>query len=585
MAPRRLGELLVAEGLIPEAAISRALGYQRVSGDRVKLGSILLGWDLLTEEALLAGLAKHHRVPAVSWETLFAASMEVVRMLPGAQAIRIGAIPYAAEKGLVRVAFMNPSNLAAIDEVAALTGRRVAPGVATEARILQAHQKFYGRHIPLEYRPIVQKLQRRTTTGLRPTGVDFRQADIIDTERASTEVPRPAGSDRFSAGIAIPVEAADAPRSQEEISSDQPLAIPDFPPLAVPPPPPSAYSAEPIDAAPPASQAGMTSLRSGDDSLTEWVGRALSSFTGEPPDAPNEESSPAGVADPSLYGREAEDASDAPGALDAFADSLPPTNAFRSRASEDVRTMGLDLPTEAHTRGIPTSIPPFRRSTDPRIPLGPVSPLDREDDVVAGMWQAAPSEASEGPAPHPAPVETPSPSPAAAEPVSLVERVEAAGETPSGVRSRDEIADSILQGALEQLPRVLLLGAGRTGVTGWRGRGPGLTPEVVASIRIPNSEISVLSSVQQSGIPHFGAIDRAEWPGALASLFGSLPPDCAIFPIRLLDGVAAFLYADRLGGPMQYEDFAVIARAAASAANVLSRFLLRNDRSSSSVSR
>ena len=35
---RRIGELLVAEGLISEAAISRALGYQRVSGDKVKLG-------------------------------------------------------------------------------------------------------------------------------------------------------------------------------------------------------------------------------------------------------------------------------------------------------------------------------------------------------------------------------------------------------------------------------------------------------------------------------------------------------------------------------------------------------------------
>jgi hypothetical protein len=101
----------------------------------------------------------------------------------------------------------------------------------------------------------------------------------------------------------------------------------------------------------------------------------------------------------------------------------------------------------------------------------------------------------------------------------------------------------------------------------------------VSSIRLPTSEISVFSSVQESGIPHFGAIDRAEWPGALAAIFGAAPPDCAIFPIRLLDGVAAFLYADRLGGPMQYEDFAIVARAAASAANVLSRFLLRSEKS------
>jgi hypothetical protein len=130
---------------------------------------------------------------------------------------------------------------------------------------------------------------------------------------------------------------------------------------------------------------------------------------------------------------------------------------------------------------------------------------------------------------------------------------------------------------------VLLLATGKSGVTGWRGRGPALTADAVSAIRVPTSEISVFSSVQQSGVPHFGAIDRAEWPQALSSVLGPAPPDCAIFPIRILDGVAAFLYADRLGAPMQYEDFAVVARAAASAANVLSRFLLRADRSGSPV--
>jgi hypothetical protein len=202
------------------------------------------------------------------------------------------------------------------------------------------------------------------------------------------------------------------------------------------------------------------------------------------------------------------------------------------------------------------------------------SPVDRDDDIVAGMWQPAPESARD--AASPAPLAEPTPPPASP---SIAERVDASADTTSGVRSRDEIADSVLQGALEQLPRVLLLGAGKTVVTGWRGRGPGLTPDAVSAIRIPNSEISVFSSVQQSGVPHFGAIDRAEWPRGLAVLFGAAPPDCAIFPIRLLDGVAAFLYADRLGGPMQYEDFAIVARAAASAANVLSRFLLRSERS------
>lgn len=565
-APRRIGELLVAEGLISEASITRALGYQRVSGDHIKLGTILLSWDLLAEEALLAGLGKLHRCPVVTWETLQATPVETVRLLSAAHALRLGAIPYGAEKGLVRVAFLNPSNLAATDEVSALTGRRVAPGVTTEARLLQAHQKFYGRHVPLEYRPILQKLQRRSTTTLR-SAVDFRQSDLVEAERGPFEPSdRSDGAQAASSSVSIPVEPA--------ISRHQPLGIPEFPPLAapdpfLPAPPPSPYG-RPEDSE-------RMSLRTGDDSLTEWVGRALSSFTGETPDGADP--SPSGVPDPSQYGLSAQDTSEAPGALDLDADSLPSTNAFR--VSREVPRQRFDGPTEAHSRGIPTSIPPFRRSTDPRIPSEPMAPVEREDPFVAGMWRHDDSP-SEG-APE-----------ARAESASLAERVEEAAKAAAGdsadpassaARSRDEIADSILQGVLEQLPRVLLLGTGKTGVTGWRGRGPGLTPEIVAAIRIPNSEISVLSSVQQSGIPHFGAIDRSEWPESLAALFGSTPPDCAIFPIRLLDGVAAFLYADRLGRPMQYEDFAIIARTAASAANVLSRFLLRSDRSSSTIRR
>jgi hypothetical protein len=144
-------------------------------------------------------------------------------------------------------------------------------------------------------------------------------------------------------------------------------------------------------------------------------------------------------------------------------------------------------------------------------------------------------------------------------------------------RSREEIGEAVLQNALTSFPRVILFGAGKTAITGWRGRGPNLTPQDILSVRIPTAERSVFTGVEQSGVPHFGVADRDDWPRALGPLFGSTPLDCAVFPIRILDGVAAFLYADRLGRPMQYTDFAVIARAAAATANVLSRFLLQQN--------
>lgn len=571
MAPRRIGELLVAEGLLTEGAVQRALGYQRLSGERIKIGSILLNWDLLGEDVLLASLAKLHRCAAVTWEMLLATPVETIRLLPAAQAIRIGAIPWSAEKGVIRVAFANPSNLASLDEVASLTGRRVVPGVTTEARLLQAQQRYYGRHIPLEYRPILQKLDRRSTTSAKVER-DFRSSDLVQAERDSVTLPPP----RLDASPGVPIPVADgatAPPPAGTTRRDSALELPEFPDI---PPAPDSLAAALASAD---EAAGAASIRDshprsphdgGEDELTDWVGDALSAFTGGPGtdtariDAADAESS-AGVSDPSLFGREGRESHafmDDPGALD----QLPATNALRDRPRPPVRRAAPraaepdSLPSEAHTRGIPTSIPPFRRATDPAVFESTSFPVEN-DEVAAGMWKAAPEE----------------------EGAASVDSPSATLDSVAGARRRDEIADSLLEGALETLPRVLLLASGRNGVTGWRGRGPGMTADTVSAIRVPVSEISIFSSVQESGVPHFGSVDPAEWPRNLVAIFGAAPPDCAIFPIRILDGVAAFLYADRLGAPMQYEDFAIVARASASAANVLSRFLLRSDRAGSPV--
>ncbi|MGH9399431.1 MAG: hypothetical protein ACRD00_03620, partial [Thermoanaerobaculia bacterium] len=142
---------------------------------------------------------------------------------------------------------------------------------------------------------------------------------------------------------------------------------------------------------------------------------------------------------------------------------------------------------------------------------------------------------------------------------------------------RDEIGHVALETFPVDIPRVLLVGCGKSAVTGWRGRGEGVTPEFIAGLRIPLSTDSVFATIQGCGVPHFGPLEQSQWPAELAQRLGERAPDCAVFPISILDGIAAFLYADRLGEPMRYEDFALIARASAATANALARFLLRRN--------
>jgi hypothetical protein len=469
---RRIGEILVAEGLLSEGEVQRALEFQQSSTDRVKLGTILLEWDLLAEETLLESLAKLHRCPPVTWEMLSAAGVWVVRLLPGRHAIRLSAIPYAADKGNLRVAFANPSDLATLDEVSSITGKRVLSGITSEVRLLQAHQQFYGRHIPLGVRSVVQKLgcetRRRRVPGIQ-----------IGLERGgsgpSPEFPS-AAEDDFAEFLSITIPEIPLPSP-----ADWPTPI-------------SIVSSEPL---------------SGEDSMTPLRGEAPTSLAGESAlqDDPRTRS---------------------------FTDvSVPETSDRRTGAS----------------------------SLFPWLPLVPATPQGPpEKDSFGGMWQPA-RQWLEGP-------EVSAP--------ALWIGAEREAHRPSvEARSREEIGDAILGSHLTEIPRVILLGVGGTSIAGWRGRGPNLSPERVEALRVPAGEKSLFARVAESGVPHFGRVGREDWPRALRDLLGASPLNCAVFPVRVLNGVAAFLYADRLGEPMRPEDFEAIWRAASSASNVLSRFLLQ----------
>jgi hypothetical protein len=150
-----------------------------------------------------------------------------------------------------------------------------------------------------------------------------------------------------------------------------------------------------------------------------------------------------------------------------------------------------------------------------------------------------------------------------------------AGAVPRGARSRDEVLGPILETLLGRFSRVILFGIGKSAVTGWAGRGPGLSPALVSGMRIPTTEESVLVEVAKSGVPHLGPVDRGRYPRALRGILRRDTRECAVFPIRVLDTVAGLLYADRLSSPLSSGDSAALERGAASAASVLSEFLRR----------
>ena len=242
----RIGELLIAEGVLSEGAVRSALGFQRHTGEPFRLGTILLDRDLLAEESLLKALSAIHRCDYATWPQILKAGPQIVRILPERAAVRLAAVPYALEGRGVRVAFKNPSNLAAVDEVSALTGRPVIPAVISEVRLLQALHLFFGRPVPIEFRSVLQKLERneerrlyRTRATVRSAPIPPRRPPAAPVREPGREIPISLG-DRLAAptmpppppSFAAPFAQAETPHPASEIAdaADASAFLPDFTP-------------------------------------------------------------------------------------------------------------------------------------------------------------------------------------------------------------------------------------------------------------------------------------------------------------------------------------------------------------------
>jgi hypothetical protein len=532
---RRIGELLVAQGSLTEAAIARALHYQRMSGSGARLGTILLNWDLLAEQTLIEQLALLHRCDPVPWPLLSKAQPNVVKMLAAAAAIKLGAVPYAVEGSVVRVAFLNPSDLSAVDETAALLGKRMRAGVTSEVRLLQAHNKFYGRYVSQEMRSLIHRLQRKPASAapsdrMRTAGevVDFRAPDLVQWEGdagAAASAADGAARDRTVVPI-VSSEASSAPPPKKA------RGLPPPPDFYAPEPPPE-FPMPPVPAVqPPAPR---------EESLQEWVGEALGSFQRDA--LRGAESLPAGSgATPDTVTAGTPPPDNAATAVSAA--EVSPPSAVSPEIEAPAAALGAEPPSPAAVEsGSETPVNGIANGGHWRA-----SRLDETDDAaVTGMW-TGPEPAPRGPFRE--------------------------------AHTREDVVVATIESLLPEMPRVLVLGASPTGIVSWYARVHDLV-DPLPEVWLPPHERSIFSHVERTGSPHFGPLELELWPQGLAEVTGAKPPECAVFPVRVGDAIAAFLYADRLGQPMLYDDFGLLTRVAGALASSLSRLLLNSNSSAS----
>ncbi len=158
----RLGEALVAAGVVAPSELRRAIAHQLRY--RCKLGEALLELKLLSPEQMLQAVARQLRVPYVRAE-LLSVSRELVQKVPASLLTRYRICPVRLEwtggtRARLTVATSQPENLAFLDEVAFATRCQVVPVLALASEIeraLRQHGVLARGNDPMELPPFDER--------------------------------------------------------------------------------------------------------------------------------------------------------------------------------------------------------------------------------------------------------------------------------------------------------------------------------------------------------------------------------------------------------------------------------------------
>lgn len=138
---KRLGDILLAAGLVSEPQLEWALEEQRQKYKR--LGEIIIesGWATDDDIAEARGLQLDIAHVQLGDHNI---DPQVIKMVPEAAARNYKLIPVSASESKVAVAMVNPLDVEAIDAVQRVTRKRIEPLLASESRIQSAIDKAYG---------------------------------------------------------------------------------------------------------------------------------------------------------------------------------------------------------------------------------------------------------------------------------------------------------------------------------------------------------------------------------------------------------------------------------------------------------
>ena len=141
---KRIGEVLIDQGLISQEQLMAGLEEQKTS--KLQLGKCLVKLGFLSDNKLVDVLSAQLDIQHVLLDN-FNFNRGLIRLIPEDMAKRYKVIPLFEKDGVLTVAIADPTNLRTIDHLKFKTGRETEPVIATEKSITTAIERNYATDI------------------------------------------------------------------------------------------------------------------------------------------------------------------------------------------------------------------------------------------------------------------------------------------------------------------------------------------------------------------------------------------------------------------------------------------------------
>ncbi|MFC1926093.1 GspE/PulE family protein [Chloroflexota bacterium] len=189
-----LGELLVGARLITYEQLQQALSLSRT--DDRKIGSVLLEQDLITPQQLALFTSLQFNVPFINLKRQ-PIHPKALDLIPESIARRYGTMPLDVVDGVILVAVEDPGDVQTIEDLSALTRKRVEPVIGIPSDIQEAIDRNYraGTEISKHLSQLPNRKGTEGTSESRISADTIAQAPVV---RAIDLLIRQAVRDRAS---------------------------------------------------------------------------------------------------------------------------------------------------------------------------------------------------------------------------------------------------------------------------------------------------------------------------------------------------------------------------------------------------